>query len=51
MSEILAGLDGAVCLVDDILVYGATQEEHDSRLKAVLQRIRAAGLTQSNMPM
>ena len=45
VSEILSGLDGFVGLVDDILVYGATQEEHDSRLRAVLQRIRAAGLT------
>ena len=47
MSEILAGLEGAVCLVDGIVVHGATQEEHDRRLKAVLQWIRAAGLTLS----
>lgn len=44
ISEILTGLDG---LVDGILVYGATQEEHDCRLRAILQRIRAAGLTLS----
>ena len=29
MSEILQGLNGVVCLVDDILVYGNTQEQHD----------------------
>lgn len=29
MSEILSGFDGVVCLVDDILVYRKSQEEHD----------------------
>ena len=45
MSDILSDLTGAVCLVDDILIYGSTQEEHDKRLKAVLARIRDAGPT------
>ena len=45
MSEILQGLEGAVCLIDDILVYGKTQEEHDKRLTTVLQKIAAAGVT------
>ena len=45
MSQILAGVQGAVCLMDDILVHGATQQEHDSRLQAVLQRIQALGMT------
>ena len=36
MSEILQGLEGVVCLVDDILVYGSTQAEHDAHLKAAL---------------
>ena len=35
MSEILQGLDGVVCLIDDILVYGKDQEEHDTHLTAV----------------
>ena len=39
MSEILQGLNGIVCLVDDILVYGNTQEQHDTHLMTVLQRI------------
>ena len=47
MSEILQGLNGVVCLVDDILVYGNTQEQHDTHLMAVLQRIRESGLTLS----
>ena len=48
MSDILSGLTGAVCLVDDILLYGSTQEEHDEHLKAVLVRIRDAGKISSS---
>ena len=47
MSEILSGLEGVVCLVDDVLVYGKTQNEHDQRLRAVLRRLSEAGLTLS----
>ena len=39
MSEILQGLNGVVCLVDDILVHGKTQEQHDTHLMVVLRRI------------
>ena len=45
MSVILDGINGVVCLMDDVLVHGRTQAEHDSRLLQVLQRLRAAGLT------
>ena len=45
MSEILSGLNGVVCLVDDILVYGKTREEHDERLHKVLQRLQEAKAT------
>ena len=34
-----------MCMVDDILVSGKTQEEHDKRLETVLERIEQAGLT------
>ena len=47
MSEILSELDGVVCLVDDVLVCGKTQEEHDQWLKAVLRCLSEAGLTLS----
>ena len=40
MSKVLQGLNGVVCLVNDILVYGNTQEQRDTHLMAVLQRIR-----------
>ena len=29
MSKVLEGLEGVVCLVDDVLVYGKDQEQHD----------------------
>ena len=45
MTEILDDVPGVVCLVDDILVTGKTQAEHDSRLRIVLTRLKEAGLT------
>lgn len=45
MSTILNGLEeGVVCLMDDVLIHGKTQTEHDQHLHAVLQRIQDAGL-------
>ena len=45
MSEILQGLEGVVCLIGDILVYGKTQEEHDKHLTTILHKITVAGVT------
>ena len=45
MSDLLSGLGGVTCMMDDILVYGRTNEEHDNRLQKVLQRIQDAGVT------
>ena len=45
MSKILEGLEGVLCLMDDILVFGGNAAEHDERLKAVLTQIAAAGAT------
>lgn len=45
MSEALSGLSGTVCLMDDILVHGTTREEHDERLRHVLQRLSSLGMT------
>ena len=45
MTEILGDIEGVVCLVDDILISGKTQEEHDQRLRAVLSRLSKSGLT------
>ena len=45
MSQMLAGLPGTVCMMDDVLVFGATQEEHDNNLKRLLRTIRESGMT------
>jgi len=45
MSEVLTGLEGMVCLIDDVLVYGNTEEQHDQHLKDALSKISNAGLT------
>ena len=45
MQRILEGLDGVECQVDDILVFGETQEQHDKRLIAVLERVADASVT------
>ena len=45
MSRILEGLEGVVCQMDDILVFGQNETQHDARLAAVLKRINASGAT------
>ena len=45
MSQILEGLDGVQCNIDDVLIYGRTQEEHGQRLEATLQRLSNANVT------
>lgn len=38
MDEIFEGIPGVTPLVDDIIISGATQEEHDKNLRAALDR-------------
>ena len=45
IGVILEGLEGVLCLMDDVLVFGKTKAEHDKRLFAVLQRVQNAGIT------
>ena len=46
MDLVLAGLQWSTCLVylDDVVIAGKTFKEHISRLRAVFQRLREAGL-------
>lgn len=46
MFMILEGLVGKICLsyIDDIMVFGNTEEEHDSNLKTVIERLKAYGM-------
>lgn len=45
MSVILNGLPGVVCHMDDILIWGKDQQEHNSRLHTVLNKLQEAGVT------
>ena len=41
---LLAGLPGTVCMMNDILVFGATQEEHDDHFRTVFKQIQESGM-------
>ncbi|KAK9513152.1 hypothetical protein VZT92_026713 [Zoarces viviparus] len=43
VDEAYEGLQGVAAIVDDILVYGRTKEEHDANLRAMLERTRERG--------
>ena len=45
MLQILKGLEGVLCQINDVLVYSKDQDEHDHRVTVVLKRIQAAGVT------
>ena len=45
MNKVLLGLPGVLCLIDDILVYGSSKEEHNEILQAVPNRLKSAGVT------
>lgn len=45
MDCLLSGLEGVVCLLDDILVTGVDKTQHLQRLRTVLERLQDAGLT------
>ena len=40
MSEMFEDIDGVEVVVDDLLIWGETEEEHDIRLKQVLERAK-----------
>ena len=45
MSQLLGDLQGVETDIYDILVWGTNQEEHDKRLRAVLDRCEQINLT------
>ena len=45
MNKILDGLEGVMCLINDDLVFGRNQEEHDVRLLAAFQRLEKANVS------
>ena len=47
MTCILEGIPGVICDIDDVLVFGRNQQEHDDRLKLVLQKMKETGVSHS----
>jgi len=45
MKKIFEGFEGTVCHMDDILVFGATQMEHNTRLEQVLKKLEQEVVT------
>ena len=45
MSQILSGLEGVICHIDDVLIFGENTKQHDARLTAALSHLEAAGVT------
>ena len=43
MDKVLEGLDGVGCILDDIIVTGKDEEEHDRNLNKTLQRLEVYG--------
>lgn len=49
ITQRLEGLDGVVNIVDVILVWGEDMEQHDKRLRQLLDRIRNIKVEQRQM--
>jgi hypothetical protein len=45
MNDILAGLPGVESEIDDLIIHGETQKQHDERLHAVLSTLQKANVT------
>lgn len=45
LNKILAGIEGVISHIDDILIHASTREEHDKILFEVLKRIEQEGIT------
>jgi hypothetical protein len=39
MESILQGIEGVVCYMDDVVISGDTEEEHDRRLEQVMNQV------------
>ena len=44
IDNVLSGLDGVICYLDDILIVGNSDEQHNHRLFKVLERLNQAGI-------
>lgn len=44
MDQVLQGMDGVICYLDDILLTGKDTESHLTNLEEVLRRLEASNL-------
>ncbi|XP_061129807.1 uncharacterized protein K02A2.6-like [Syngnathus typhle] len=44
MESMIEGLDGTRVYIDDLVVWGKTQQQHDERLEKLFQRVKKHGL-------
>lgn len=44
MTQLFENIEGVVTYIDDLLIFGRTKEEHDDRLRQVLDRAREVNL-------
>ena len=44
MSSILDGCPGVLFYLDDVLIFGRTQSEHDANLRNVIEKLKTSGL-------
>jgi hypothetical protein len=51
ISQVLQNCEGVCNFLDDIVVYGKSQAEHDARLDKVLHTVREKGLTLNGKKM
>ena len=45
MSQLLAGIPGVICDIDDVMVFAESEKQHDERLHTVLDKLEKAGVT------
>lgn len=44
MKELLYGLEGVQVYMDDVIIYGASMQEHDMLLKRIMKTMELPGL-------
>lgn len=44
LRDAIMGLEGIVCVADDIIIHGKTDDEHDRNVKAFFERCREQGI-------
>ena len=44
MDQVLHGLSGCFCMLDDMIIAGSSEPQHSANLRAVLSRLKEYGL-------